>query len=194
MNLPKRHFASIALLSLTLSVSVGDAFADQGRASADWLAEDYPYLVVDQALPDVLRELGHNLDIAVDVSPKIKGRLTHYVHDGSAGELMEHLVAEHRLDWVFDDGRLYFSSADEQIARSWSGNADVFESAKSALANSGIDDPRYQVRFDSGRGEISLSAPPRFLALAAPVIDRALAPKATRTVNVIHGRARAGGT
>lgn len=95
---------------------------------------------------------------------------------------------------MFDHGRLFVSSADEQTVRSWPGHAEAFEKANAALIKAGIDDPRYPVGFNAGRGELSLSAPPRYIALAAPIVERVLAPRATRTVNVIHGRARNGGT
>ncbi|MEZ5932775.1 MAG: hypothetical protein R3F54_12600 [Alphaproteobacteria bacterium] len=192
----KRGLVSVVVLGtaiLSAGLEAGKASAEQAGMTA-MLEGDYPYLVVDQALPDALRELGHNLDIAVDVSPAIGGRVRHYDHGGTAADFLAHLASEHQLDWVIDQGRLFISTADEQTAKSWSGGAGAYEAVKAALAHAGIDDPRFPLGFDSGRGEVNLSAPPRYMALATPVIDRALAPKATRTVNVIHGRAREGGT
>lgn len=76
MNRLKQHIVRIAILCAALSVAdrlVGQAeAADQADASLDWLDANYPYFAVDQALPETLRELGHNLDVAVDVSPGIK--------------------------------------------------------------------------------------------------------------------------
>lgn len=180
---------------IVLDVGSQQLRADDGdQLVGGWQDRDFPYLVVDQALPDVLREFGHNLDLPIDISPKIKGRVRQYEHDGSAGRFLDYLVAEHRLDWIVDRGRLYISSVDEQIARSWPGSADVFESARTALANAGLGDSRYDVGFDGGASTISLLAPPRYMALASPVIERVLKPSAARTVNVIHGRSRTGGT
>lgn len=197
MALAKRHFISTvvlcaALLSADMDVGSADAGEMTGQTMA-WFGKDYPYLIVDQALPDALREFGHNLDIAIEVSEKIKGRVRRYDHEGSSGDFLSYVAAEHGLDWVFDRGRLFISSADERIVRSWSSGAGAYEAVKAALDKADIGDARYPLGFDSGRRELSLSAPPRYMALTAPMIDRALAPAATRTVNVIHGRARAGG-
>lgn len=188
----------IVTICAALSVAaadVGPVRADSvPRASMAWLDKDYPYLVIDQALPDTLREFGHNLDVTVDVSPEAKGRVRQYHHEGSAGDFLDHLTTEHRLDWVFDQGRLFISAAEEKAVRSWPGGADGFESARAALASASLDDPRFPIGYDSTRGEISLFAPPQYLSLAAPVIERMLAPAPTRTVTVIHGRSRPGGT
>ena len=198
MTGPRQHIVMAAALSVTLSVT--EAVADQTglpalpNASIDWLDEDYPYLAVDQTLPDVLRELGHNLDVTIDVSPRIKGRVRQHSHDGTAGTFLGDLVRDHRLDWVFDHGRLFLSSAEERVVRWWPGGMGAFEKAEAALTGAGIDDPRFPLRFDAGRGALGLSAPPKYLALAAPVIERIFTPKATRVVNVIRGRSRAGGT
>lgn len=193
-----QHIAIAAVFSVTLSVT--EAVADETgakappRASISWLDQDYPYLAVDQALPDVLRELGHNLDVAIEVSPRIEGRVRHHSHDGTAGALLDDLAREHRLDWVLDHGRLFLSSAEERTVRWWPGSAGAFEKAEAALTRAGLDDARFPLRYDAGRGAVGLSAPPKYLAMAAPLVERIFKPKATRVVNVIRGRSRAGGT
>ena len=196
MGLTRQHLLSAALLGVGCFAAAGftSGAAADDRASTDGFGEPYPYLIVDQALPEALRELGFNLELAVDVSPEVRGRVRHYEHDGTSGDFLAHLADQHRLDWVLDQGRLFVSSVDEQVARSWSGDGAALQRVRSALAKAEVADPRFPVGFDPGREALSLSAPPRYMALAAPVIDRALAPAPTRTVNVIHGRARAGGT
>ena len=189
---------SIVLLSTVLGTAHAaseDQRAGEVRRSANaWLEQDYPYFAVDQTLSDALRELGHNLDLAIDVSPSVRGRLRRYHHEGSTGDFLDYLQSEHRLDWVQDAGHLYISSSDEKVSRSWSSSAAVFGSAQVALTEAGLDDPRYPISFDAGRGMINMHAPPRYVALASPVIDRVLTPKTARTVNIIHGRQRTGGT
>ncbi|MEM8948515.1 MAG: hypothetical protein AAGA21_02945 [Pseudomonadota bacterium] len=198
MAMIKKHIASIAALCAVFALAPAmknEAVADGGEGSKlGWLQEDYPYLVVDQALSDTLSEFGRNLGVAIDVSNAVDGRVRHYRHNGSSGEFLKKLASEHRFDWVFDQGRLFISSSAEKVDRSWPAGAEAFDAARSALSDADIHDPRYPIGFDSDRGELNLSAPPRYMALAAPLIDRMLAPKPTQAVNVIHGRARAGGT
>ncbi|MEM7042023.1 MAG: hypothetical protein AAF543_04345 [Pseudomonadota bacterium] len=196
MGLTRQHLLSTVLLGTGFVAALGlaaGAGADD-LASSDRFDEHYPYLIVDQALPEALSEFGFNLDLSVDISPDVRGRVKRYEHEGTSGEFLSYLATEHRLDWVLDRGRLFISSADEKSVRSWSGDGATLERARSALAEAEIADTRFPVVYDAGRRELSLSAPPHYMAIAAPVIDRVLAPEPTRTVNVIHGRARAGGT
>ncbi len=194
----KQHFTMVAAICAVLSLTEAfsyEAFAEgTGEGTVDWLTEDYPYLIVDQALPDVLNEIGRNLGFVVDVSEAVEGRVRRYDHDGSSGEFLEALATEHGFDWVFDQGRLFISSSADKVARSWPAGAGAHEAARTVLSDADIDDPRFPIGFDSGRGELNLSAPPRYMAMAAPLIDRMLAPKAKQVVTVIHGRARTGGT
>ena len=198
MIFSKQHLASVMALCAAFAftgIGIDQASAESSDGpTMEWFEQDFPYLVVDQALPDALREFGHNLDVPVEVSASIKGRVRRYDHEGSSGDFLSYLAAEHDLQWVFDRGRLFVSSADEQIDRLWSADAGAVGTVETALNDAGIDDPRFPIGYNRGQGALSLSAPPRYMALAAPVIDRVLAPKATRTVNVIHGRARDGGT
>lgn len=198
MVMIRQHFASIAALCAVFALAeahIQNAAANNVvDSSYRWLDEDYPYLIVDQALGEALKEFGHNLDISVEVSNAVKGRVRRYDHEGSSGEFLKFLASEHGFDWVFDQGRLFISSSGEKVVRSWPAGSEALEAAKTALSNAEIDDGRFPVGFNSSRGELSLSAPPRYMALAAPVIDRMLTPRATQAVNVIHGRARAGGT
>ena len=198
MTLLTPKIVSIAMLCAAITVATACQqqlrAQDAGRPADDWLQQDYPYLAINQALPDVLRELGHNLDFAVDVGPGVRGRIRHYQHEGSAGDFLQYLESEHRLEWVLDKERLYISAADEKMVRSWPGTAEGFEAVRAALTGVGLDDQRFPIGFDAGSGVINLFAPPRYVALASPVIERVLAPKSSRTVNVIHGRSRTGGT
>jgi type III secretion protein C len=193
----KQKFGSIAavcafLVFLGSQIGVVDA-EETDRAGMEWLERDYPYLIVDQSLSSALREFGRNLGIATEVSTEVRGRVRRYEHDGSSGEFLDYLVSAHGVDWIYDRGRLVITSSEDRVDRTWSASADAHQVTTTALKEAGIDDPRFPVGFDGGQGVLHLSAPPRYIALAAPVIERVLTPAATRTVNVIHGRARDGG-
>lgn len=199
MGLMKQTFISAAALYAAFAVadvSVGEVSAEElAPAPVDWMDKAYPYLIVDQALSDTLNEFGRNLGLPIEVSGNAgKKRVHRHDHEGNSGEFLKFLAAKHGLDWVFDGGRLFVSSIDERITRSWSGDASTLERVKAALAQTGIDHPRYAIAMGSDRDVFSLTAPPRYMAEAAPVVEGALTPEATRTVNVIHGRARASGT
>lgn len=170
------------------------AAAEQGTDASDWSTASYPYLIVDQSLEDTLNAFGQNVGVRTHVSPRLDGRVRQYRHDGTAGAFLEKLSADKGFEWFFDGKTLHLSASDETVERSWSVGAASEAALVDALVKSGADDPRYPHRFDPAAGIMRLAGPPRYMAIAAPVIDRLLAPKATRTVNIIHGRSRAGGS
>jgi type III secretion protein C len=193
----RRQHQFLPFAAVALAIGLGFVCAKPTLADDqedNWFARDYPYSIVDQALEDVLREFGHNLRLTVEVSDGVKGRVRNYSHEGTSGELLAHLAREYGLDWVMDGQRLYMSSDDERMVRSWSGNAEVVDAANAALRAADLDVSRFPLDFDSTNGTLRLSAPPRHMTLAASTIDRLLSAKPARTVNVIHGRSRDGGT
>ena len=192
VNRPKTLAAQ--LTAAVIVVFSYGAAAEQKPDINQWSDVAYPYLIVDQSLEDALSAFGQNIGLRTYVSSRLTGRVRQYSHDGTAGEFLETLAADKGFDWYFDGQALHLSASDEVVERSWSVGAVTESSLIDALAKADADDPRFPHQFDAASGVMRLSGPPRYMAQAAPVIDRLLAPKATRTVNVIHGRARNGGS
>lgn len=194
MALKTHNTLPVLAFCLALSCAGGDApAADADGGTLPWRAEAYPYLVVDQSLADTLDAFGRNLDLAVEVSADIDGRVRHYRHEGSAGTFLDRLTDEHDLDWVVDRGRLFISRAADRVERAWPAGSISQDAAQAALTAAGIEDARFPLGVDH-RGDLSLAAPPRYMARVAAVLDRSLTPKIRQTVNVVHGRARESGS
>ena len=192
----KQHDLPAAAICLALGLILTPVFGALANddPNDDWRVQDFPYAIVDQALADALREFAHNLRLPIDISENVKGRIENYRHDGSSGDFLGYLEQEHGLDWVIEGQQLYVSPKSERIARSWPGDAAMALEAEAMLEQAGLGDDRYPIEILSGQGRFAVTAPPRFMTRAAPMIDRLMTPKATRTVNIIHGGARGGGT
>jgi len=188
-----------SLFASGICLAVGLSFAGANSAVAaervnGWLDDRYPYSIIDQALADVLQELGRNLRVTVNISEGVKGRVRDYSHDGTSGDFLEHLQREYGLDWIIDGERLFVSAHDERVARFWPGDTELADQAVATLADAAFYDQRFPVNVDAAQVRFGLTAPPRYMALAASMIDRLMTPETTKTVNVIHGRSRDGGT
>ena len=178
-----------------LLVGPGVSAEEMGVADAsDWMTQSYPYLVVDQPLDAVLKEFGHNVGIDVDISDRLTDRVSHYRHDAGSREFLEGLASSYNFEWFFDGRRLHMSARDEATDKVWSVGPGVEDDLTSALSEVGAYDSRFPIRFDSTQGTVRLSGPPAYMALAMPVVDSFVEPTVARTVNVIHGRARSGGS
>ncbi|WFU80659.1 nodulation protein NolW [Bradyrhizobium sp. CIAT3101] len=125
----------------------------------------YSYTVLDQDLAAALQEFGNNLNIRVNVSPEVKGRIRGRMPDLAPREFLDRLTNLYNLQWYYDGLVLYVSHASEAQSRLLVLNPITLNSLKSALDALNISDERYVVRAAPGDGLVFASGPPRFIAL-----------------------------
>lgn len=198
-SVPWHQRLAVAGMASCIAIGLTSGFGATAGERADahapaWMTERYPHLVVDQSLDAVLRDFGHNLGIDVEVGDRLKERVSRYRHEAGSREFLDGLASSYSFDWFYDGRQLHVSPKDEGIDKVWSVRPGVEEELTAALENAGAHDPRYPIRFDKNQGTVRLSGPPALMALAMPVVDSFVEPAVARTVNVIHGRARSGGS
>ncbi|WP_305884585.1 MULTISPECIES: secretin N-terminal domain-containing protein [unclassified Bradyrhizobium] len=125
----------------------------------------YSYTVLDQDLATALQEFGNNLNIRVNISTGVKGRIRGRMPDLSPREFLERLISLYNLQWYYDGLVLYVSDAHEAQSRLLILNPISFDAFKAALDALNISDERYIVRAVPGDGLVFASGPPRFIAL-----------------------------
>jgi type III secretion protein C len=125
----------------------------------------YPYSVVEQDLPTVLREFGQNVGVATVVSPKVQGRLRGRLTQTTAQGFLDNLCESYALDWYFDGYTLFISSAGERETRFLPLRSFSVEDLVNALSKLGFYDDRFSLRpAPAGKSVIS-SGPPRYVEL-----------------------------
>ncbi|WP_439373195.1 secretin N-terminal domain-containing protein [Bradyrhizobium sp. DASA03120] len=125
----------------------------------------YTYTVLDQDLAAALQEFGNNLNIRINVSTEVKGRIRGRMPDLAPREFLERLSSLYNLQWYYDGLMLYVSEAHEAQSRLLVLNPITFDTFKTALDALNISDDRYVVRAAPGEGLVFVSGPPRFIAL-----------------------------
>ncbi|WP_050627256.1 MULTISPECIES: secretin N-terminal domain-containing protein [Bradyrhizobium] len=125
----------------------------------------YSYTVLDQDLAAALQEFGNNLNIRVDISTGVKGRIRGRMPDLPPREFLERLTNLYNLQWYYDGLVLYVSDAHEVQSRLLVLSPISFDAFKAALDALNISDDRYLVRAVPGDGLVFASGPPRFIAL-----------------------------
>ncbi|MBO4227535.1 secretin N-terminal domain-containing protein [Bradyrhizobium neotropicale] len=125
----------------------------------------YSYTVLDQDLAAALQEFGNNLNIRVNVSAEVKGRIRGRMPDLAPREFLDRLTNLYNLQWYYDGLVLYISDAHEAQSRLLVLNPITFDAFKAALDALNISDERYVVRAAPGDGLVFASGPPRFIAL-----------------------------
>lgn len=146
----------------------------------------YSYTVLDQELSAALQEFGSNLNIKVNVSPEVRGRIRGRLPDLPPREFLDHLTKLYNLQWYFDGLVLYVTAAKEAQSRLLVLAPISFDAFKAGLDALSISDDRFVVKPAPGNGLVLVSGPPRFVALAEQILSGLVAEAQARprTINV----------
>ncbi|MCC8939910.1 nodulation protein NolW [Bradyrhizobium sp. Arg62] len=134
-------------------------------ASLSLPSTPYSYTVLDQDLSAALQEFGNNLNIRVNVSAEVKGRIRGRMPDLAPREFLDRLTNLYNLQWYYDGLVLYISAAHEAQSRLVVLNPISLDAFITALDALNISDERYIVKPAPGDGLVLASGPPRFVAL-----------------------------
>lgn len=190
------HAGSLRLASLLLAglLLLGGA-ATRADPIAERLAQPYPYLVVDQDLPAVLRECARNLGLKLELGQAVSGRVRGKAPIVSAAAFLDRLAGQHEFDWYVGDGRLFISASRDAVEVIEPLHRLSFASLQSSLASLAILDERFPLRHDADRNFVIIKGPPRYAQLIRQTMAGLMPPPPAPApvVTVIHGRARLGG-
>ncbi|QHO77700.1 nodulation protein NolW [Bradyrhizobium sp. CCBAU 051011] len=150
----------------------------------------YSYTVLDQDLSAALLEFGNNLNIRVNVSGEVKGRIRGRMPDLPPREFLDRLTNLYNLQWYYDGLVLYVSAASEAQSRLLVLKPISFDAFKAALDALDISDERYLVRPAPGDGLVLVSGPPRFIALLDQTLNGLVAEAQARPHAAIEKQPR----
>ncbi|MDE5457196.1 MULTISPECIES: secretin N-terminal domain-containing protein [Bradyrhizobium] len=150
----------------------------------------YSYTVLDQDLSAALLEFGNNLNIRVNVSAEVKGRIRGRMPDLPPREFLDRLTNLYNLQWYYDGLVLYVSAANEAQSRLLVLKPISFDAFKAALDALNISDERYLVRPAPGDGLVLVSGPPRFIALLDQTLNGLVAEAQARPHAAVEKQSR----
>jgi type III secretion protein C len=169
----------ILVVIAALTLSAGSARSMEPK----WPPGPYKYMVIDQDIKSVLTEFGRNIDVPVDVSDQIKGRLRGRLQVTAAKEFLNMLCESYGLVWYFDGAVLHVNARTEVKTELVNIGRLSPEDVTDRLNTLGIADPRFPVRSTPDAGVVSVSGPPPFVSLVRQTLiasARAAAPPAVR--------------
>lgn len=109
--------AFLGLAALSITAMASDESSDW--PGEGWQEREYRYVIIDQDVRDVLREMGHNLSIPVTISREISGRVRGDIRGGNAKEFLDQISAANGLAWFFDGGELHVTTRQEITQRNF---------------------------------------------------------------------------
>lgn len=156
-------FVSTLLIACALPLPVwGGEFA--------WPSSPYPYNVVDQDLKIVLKELGRNVGLRMQIDDKITGRVKGRIQHSTAKEFFIQLCSSYGLEWYYDGFTMHISLPEENQTRIIDISGLTLNEFNSKLRSSGISDARFPVVAQQGSHHIALSGPPSYIALVDQLV------------------------
>ena len=172
-----RHF--VARL-VGASLVVAGLVTGLGAARLKLPDTTYTYTVINQDLSAALLEFGSNLNIKVNVSQEVRGRIQGRLPDLPPLAFLNRLASLYNLEWYFDGQVLHVTSARESQSRLLVPGPVPFERLASTLAAFDVADERYAVRPAPNTQLVLVTGPPRFLALVEQTLNGLVAEEQAR--------------
>lgn len=127
--------------------------------------QPYPYVIVEQRLPEVLREFGANLGLPTEVSDSVEGVVRGPWPELTASAFLRRLEAAYRLQSYYDGRVLHVTTAEEARSEMLRLNSVAFADLTAELDSLGLLDRSYALRpAPNGRAALAYG-PPRYLEL-----------------------------
>lgn len=178
----------ICLGLATLSVGVMASDESSDWPGDGWQEREYRYVIIDQDVRDVLREMGHNLSIPVEISREVRGRVRGDIRAGSAEEFLEQISASNGLAWFFDGGGLHVTTRREITQRNFDLAGIDAQRLMENIDRSRIGSPLRARLLDEG-STLQAWGPPAWIDSVAQQVERLRqpAPRDPSRVRVFRG-------
>ncbi len=156
------------MLALLWLFSAGFAHAGE---EPEWFSTPYAYVLVDQDVRSALEEFGHNLDVPVVLSEKVRGKARSTLRAATAGEFLQTLCSTNGLTWYFDGHLLYLNSSDEISTKLFKASALNLDQLQAYLNTLDVFGQQLSMRNGPEGDEVFVTGPPPYLALVQQHVD-----------------------
>ncbi|WP_448650682.1 type III secretion protein [Pseudomonas fluorescens] len=152
-----------------------------------WFSQPYAYVLVDQDVRSALEEFGHNLDVPLVLSDKVRGKARSTIRAATAGEFLQTLCSTNGLTWYFDGNLLYLNASDEISTKLFKASALNLDQLQAYLNTLDVFGQQLSMRNGPEGDELFVSGPPPYLALVQQHVDHLQPTVAAAPVAREHG-------
>jgi type II secretory pathway component GspD/PulD (secretin) len=188
-----RRLMMLLVCLLALSVLRVEAQTEAATDKPQWYDAPYTYALVDQDVRGALTEFGHNLDLIVVLSDKVRGKSRSTVRGETAGDFLSQLCDVNGLGWYFDGNVLYLNAIDEVTTRLFRASAGLnLDQLHAYLAGLDVYGKQMSMRPSPDGDELFVSGPPAYLNMIQQHLDHQARPVAAsmgreRGIRVFRG-------
>ncbi|MES2662775.1 MAG: type III secretion system outer membrane ring subunit SctC [Pseudomonadota bacterium] len=130
--------------------------------AASWTNQSYSRYAKDEAVAEILTDLGSRSGLPVYVSPQIQSNYTGYFKDQRILDVLTYLNETYSVVWYNDEVRLYFYDASEMTTRTFNFSISS-EELLQALSEAGIYEDRFPWQTVGSTSMVRVSGPPAYL-------------------------------
>lgn len=155
--------------SVLFSVLVSLAISSLPASAQGVLADDSKsvyFNIIDQDIKDVFRDFSAGMDLRIDISKDLKGRVRNIVGQDTAFGFLDLISRRYDLSWFFDGQVVYIADVSETRTVIFQIDRSDAERLEKALARLGIADDRYPLIYSDEANVARLTGPPRLIELA----------------------------
>jgi type II secretory pathway component GspD/PulD (secretin) len=152
--------ASLLVVVASLAAAPGTV---KGRSMA-FPTGSYAYVVIDQDLRDLLTEFGHSLNVVVQLSDEVHGRLRGPLPASTAQDFLDRICERSGLVWYYDGSVLFISAQSELRTEVIDIGKAPPKAVSDRLSKLDIVDPRFPVTLTAEPAMLSVSGPPSYLS------------------------------
>ncbi len=152
-----------------------------------WFSQPYAYVLVDQDVRSALEEFGHNLEVPLVLSEKVRGKARSTIRAATAGEFLQTLCSTNGLTWYFDGNLLYLNTSDEITTKLFKSSALNLDQLQAYLNNLDVFGQQLSMRNGPEGDEVFVSGPPPYLALVQQHVDHLQPTRAAAPVARVQG-------
>lgn len=170
-NLIKNYTKSVALASLLLAASSagmsananGLSFEQTQSITAPQTKQPKIY-VVEQSLPDFLRQAARRNGFEITMTPRVRGTLKKMTLPLNIEEMLEKIAPQFDLKWHFQQKQIYVSLGSESTTRLiFLGETDM-KDLEQAIKGAGLDTQAYDLTYVEDSNSVIVNAPVSYIA------------------------------
>ncbi len=130
--------------------------------------------VVEQSLPDFLRQAARRNGYEITMTPRVRGTLKKMSLPLDMDEMLKKIAPQFDLKWHFQQKQLYVSIGSENSTRMiFLGETDM-DDLKKALAGAGLESKAYDVNYVEDSNSVIINGPVSYIA-SVELVAEALA-------------------
>lgn len=167
----KNYTKSLAVVSVLMASSIAGTTANANGLSFEQTqsitaspTKKPKIYVVEQSLPDFLRQAARRNGFEITMTPRVRGTLKKMTLPINIEEMLEKIAPQFDLKWHFQQKQLYVSIGSESSTRLIFLGETSMEDLEQAIKGAGLNKQAYDLTYVEDSNSVIVNAPVSYIA------------------------------